>query len=215
MTIDMPKIGTSALTVNTPAASAFCRVDEGCDGQLARSQHHGRRDLRGAARSGRAQGLGGAIRQRAGDRHRRAIEHGKGSADRGVARALSVCFCGLLACLSAVVPHSALARENVKLPSGAEAYLYEVIGQGTGELRLRYVSAGFKPGALAPDDLLADMTFLCENNALVLDGRAGGLERAIVSMADREAEFGVLNTDVRQSFEAFTLDETTCIWEAF
>ncbi len=103
----------------------------------------------------------------------------------------------------------------MQLPSGAQAYLYEMIGQGTDEVRMRFVSDKFDPSALEPDALLADMTFLCENNDLVLAGGIDAPQHVTVSLADREAEFGILDTDVSQSFEAFTIHKTTCIWEAF
>lgn len=101
------------------------------------------------------------------------------------------------------------------MPSGAQAYLYEVIGQGTDQLRLRYVSARFDPSALDPEALLADMTFLCQNNALVVTGGGDMPRHVTVSLADREAEFGIIDPNVSQSFEAFTVDRATCIWEAF
>jgi hypothetical protein len=107
------------------------------------------------------------------------------------------------------------APEDVLLPSGISARLYEVIGQGTNELRLRYVSSGFDPLGADPETLLSDMTFLCENSVLPGGVAAETSPRVIISIADRTAEFGVLNTDVRQSFEAFTIDGDTCIWEAF
>ncbi|WP_138933634.1 DUF6497 family protein [Roseovarius arcticus] len=106
-------------------------------------------------------------------------------------------------------------QNDIHLPSGGQAYLYEVIGQGSDEVRLRYVSAKFDPSALEPEALLADMTFLCQNNALVLAGGSDAPQHVTVSLADRETEFGILNSDVSQSFEAFTIDRTTCIWEAF
>ncbi len=103
----------------------------------------------------------------------------------------------------------------MQLPSGARAYLHEVIGQGTDEVRLRYVSDKFDPSALKPDALLADMTFLCQNNELVRDGGVYAPRHVTVSLADRESEFGIFNADVSQSFEAFIIQRTTCIWEAF
>ncbi|MFD0857680.1 DUF6497 family protein [Roseovarius aquimarinus] len=105
--------------------------------------------------------------------------------------------------------------DEVVLPSGAEVTLYETIGAGTAEMRLRYVSDGFDPLSVEPETLLDDMTFLCESGAVSPGEGEAGSKRVIVSIADRPADFGVLDTSVRQSFEAFTLDGDSCIWEAF
>ncbi len=103
----------------------------------------------------------------------------------------------------------------MQLPSGAQAHLYEVIGQGTAELRLRYVSAGFDPRGADTEMLLADVTFICETNVLAGASEYNTPQSVIVSLADRPSEFGVLNTEVQQIFEAFTVHGNTCIWEAF
>jgi hypothetical protein len=122
---------------------------------------------------------------------------------------------GAACALAFCAPQALAAQDAVQLPSGLNVQLHEVIGQGTAELRLRYVSAGFDPLGEDPELLLADMTFLCESNGLAREAGAAGTSLVIVSIADRAAEFGVLNTEVRQSFEAFAIDGDTCIWEAF
>ncbi|WP_324751632.1 DUF6497 family protein [Roseovarius sp. Pro17] len=108
-----------------------------------------------------------------------------------------------------------MAQDSLQLPSGAQAQLYEVIGQGTAEVRLRYVSAGFDPRGADTELLLADMTFICETNVLEGASQYDTPQNVIVSLADRPSEFGVLNTEVQQIFEAFSVDDNTCIWEAF
>ncbi|MFX0545604.1 DUF6497 family protein [Roseovarius sp. S1116L3] len=107
------------------------------------------------------------------------------------------------------------AAENITLPSGLIAQLHEFIVEDQFKIRLRYVSEGFDPLGMDPEILLTDMTFLCENSDLMPITQPGGTVHVIVSIADQPAEFGVLNTDIRQSFDAFTMADGTCIWEAF
>lgn len=104
------------------------------------------------------------------------------------------------------------------LPSGGQVHLHEIIIEdgGTGTVtRLRFVADGFAPDQMAPEATLRDMTFLCESNALdYLTGPVDG-QTVIISLADREAPFGVMDSSVAQIFEAFTILDNTCIWEAF
>ncbi|SEL00937.1 hypothetical protein SAMN05421666_2809 [Roseovarius nanhaiticus] len=121
----------------------------------------------------------------------------------------------IYAALATVLAGPAQADEAFALPSGLTVFLQEVLEEGAGDLRVRYVAEGFDPARLDPELLLADMMALCQINLAAIGGENVDLGRITVSIADRAAEFGVLNTDVRQSFEAFTIADGTCIWEAF
>ncbi len=81
--------------------------------------------------------------------------------------------------------------------------------------RLRFVTDGFAPDQMAPDATLRDMTFLCESNALDYLTAPSDGQTVIISLADREAPFGVMDSSVAQIFEAFTIQDNACIWEAF
>lgn len=107
------------------------------------------------------------------------------------------------------------AQEIIQLPSGANAQLHEVIETDAQEIRLRYVSQEFDSQGADPDALLEDMTFLCETSSLVQRNAAGTPQYVVVSLANRAAPFGVLDEEVRQVFEAFTVLDDSCIWEAF
>ena len=104
------------------------------------------------------------------------------------------------------------------MPSGGQVFLHEVISEAGGDglvTRLRYVADGFAPDGVAPDVALTDMTFLCQNKALpILTVPVDG-QTVIISLADRAAPFGVMDSSVAQIFEVFTILDTTCIWEAF
>ena len=105
------------------------------------------------------------------------------------------------------------AEEPQILPSGLAVTLHETI-QGD-PTRLRFVSQDFDPATRDGDALVIDMTALCEAEIARLQP-SGRFPGAItISIADRPAEFGVLDTSVSQSFEAFRVENETCIWEAF
>lgn len=112
----------------------------------------------------------------------------------------------------------AWAEDAITLPTGEIARLHEVIddvGEDQPIYRFRYVSDGFVPGALDADALLDDMTFLCQQGALPRMQTMGDVRPVIISLADRAAPFGVLDSTVAQAFEAFSIDGNRCIWEAF
>lgn len=110
-------------------------------------------------------------------------------------------------------------EERLVLPSGLEAGLQEVLRQEGGEggpvLRFRYVAAGLVRGA----DLTvvsADLEHLCNAHALpnAPDAEAEGAT-IIVSLGSAATEFGVPDPDVVQVFEAYRVENGTCIWEVF
>lgn len=108
---------------------------------------------------------------------------------------------------------SALALD---VPSGQPVTLQEVlIDEVGGEtwLRFRFVA----PDVAGNEDYEAtaqDMMHLCENLALpyIAEYALSG-DVIVVSLADRETEFGVANPQATQLFEAFRADGTACIWE--
>ncbi len=110
------------------------------------------------------------------------------------------------------------AADALLLPSGRQVYLQEIISETGGDTRvtrLRYIADSFAPDGLAPDVALKDLTFICQNKGLpILTAPTGG-QTVIVSLADRAAPFGVIDSSVAQIFEVFTVLDTSCIWEAF
>lgn len=113
----------------------------------------------------------------------------------------------------------AAASDSVSLPSGAAAWLQEVLSQPDEAgiaYRFRFVSEGFSPSPDQLDRILADLRHLCESHAIPhlreIDPQA---RRVIISLADQPVEFGVVSPYARQVFEVFTLDGASCIWEAF
>jgi hypothetical protein len=88
-------------------------------------------------------------------------------------------------------------------------------GEGAPIVRARYVAEALEAGATL-DEVSADLEYLCNADALPRIGEAAGEGvRIIVSLGDRPSDFGVPSPDVRQVFEAFTVESGLCIWEAF
>ena len=63
---------------------------------------------------------------------------------------------------------------------------------------------------------MTDLEYLCNSYAVPRLSNIGPQPRQIViSIADQASEFGVINPDVTQVFEAYRLDQGGCIWEMF
>nr|WP_244995944.1 DUF6497 family protein [Pseudooceanicola nitratireducens] len=107
---------------------------------------------------------------------------------------------------------------SVSVPSGRALSLQEVREEtqpdGTLWLRLRYVAPGMTRAdrAAVADDFQA----LCQTDALRYQPQAPvTAAQAVISIAAAPMEFGVSNPEIPQFFEAFRLENGTCIWEAF
>lgn len=106
----------------------------------------------------------------------------------------------------------------VQVPSGADMALYGVLlDEAPGALwaRFRFVAPGLG------DDLSAeaaggDMDYLCDAVAVpYLTHNQIDPARVVISVADREVEFGKKTPEATQVFEAYRLENAVCIWEAF
>jgi len=127
---------------------------------------------------------------------------------------------GVLALALLLGPAAAAQEEALRLPSGLTARLFEVITDrpaGGGLLaRFRYVADGFAAGADRLDVIAGDLAWLCEAHAISRLSNIGPQPRqVIISLADRESDFGVYDGAVEQVFEAYRVDGDRCIWEAF
>ncbi|HKL65475.1 MAG TPA: DUF6497 family protein [Roseovarius sp.] len=122
--------------------------------------------------------------------------------------------------LLAQAPAAAAQEEALRLPSGLEARLFEVLTDrpaGGGLIfRFRYVAEGFAAGAARFDAISADLAWLCETHALPRVSSIGPQPgQVVISLADRESEFGVYDEAVTQVFEAYRIEGDHCIWEMF
>lgn len=114
---------------------------------------------------------------------------------------------------------AAAGEAALVLPSGLSARVQEVLTDRPGEgltYRFRFVAEGFDPRAEDVETVVEDLEWLCTAYALPRLSDIGPQPRHIViSLADRETEFGVATPEARQVFEAFSVEDDTCIWEMF
>ncbi len=105
------------------------------------------------------------------------------------------------------------------LPSGLETRFHEMLWDRPGgglKYRFRFVADDFSVEQLDFDALQIDLEHLCNEFALPRVSNQGPVpQQVIISLADRESEFGVLNSDVTQVFEAYSVENGACIWEMF
>ncbi len=123
---------------------------------------------------------------------------------------------------AAVTMHSASAAQaegTIALPSGMVVTYLDTIHSAPGPegltIRFRFVAADLA-GTPADETTLADMTWLCETYALPRLASTGPAPaQVIITLADRPVEFGTVDPEATQYFEAFRPEGETCQWEAF
>lgn len=110
----------------------------------------------------------------------------------------------------------------MELPSGVEAELQEVLVETIGAetwVRFRLLAAEIdrhRADAPAFGELEQDFPHLCRTLALpYLETYALDADRVVISLADRDVEFGVTDPEATQYFELFRVGDGTCVWEAF
>jgi len=102
------------------------------------------------------------------------------------------------------------------LPSGTPATLQEVLVDNVGAetwLRFRFIAPALAKGTdYASAE--ADMAHLCTTTALpyMLDFDLKG-QMIVISISDRETEFGTPDPEATQFFEAYRPVDNVCIWE--
>ncbi|MDG1168651.1 MAG: DUF6497 family protein [Sulfitobacter sp.] len=107
----------------------------------------------------------------------------------------------------------------IDVPSGQPITLQEVLVDTIGAetwLRFRFVAPEITSDAEGqdPEATASDMTFLCETMALPYIAEYGlSGDVIVVSLASQETEFGVSYPDATQFFEAYRVQDNTCIWE--
>ena len=108
-----------------------------------------------------------------------------------------------------------------EVPSGQPVTLQEVlIDEVNGEewLRFRFVAPQIARASegISYDVVSADIEHLCASFALpYMSDFELPSEVVVISFADQETEFGAPNPEATQFFEAFRIQNETCIWEAF
>ena len=111
-------------------------------------------------------------------------------------------------------------EESLAVPSGYALSLQEVIYEtrqdNSNVARFRYVMPIIGQEGITFDDVEADFLFLCEVHARKSVENAGlPVDQIIISLSDRETEFGTVSLVATQFFEAYRIEGDACIWEGF
>lgn len=109
----------------------------------------------------------------------------------------------------------------INVPSGQPVTLLEVVtgqpGQGLA-YRFRFVTPEIarEKGQMDLELIERDMEYLCASYALPRIPTGGPVpNQIIISLSDRETEFGQADPEATQFFEAYSIDDDACIWEPF
>ncbi|MDQ7069469.1 MAG: DUF6497 family protein [Rhodobacterales bacterium] len=134
---------------------------------------------------------------------------------------LLVVFGGVLA-LPVLAQDAVSAATPLSVPSGVVPRLQEWLldTQPNGDVlaRFRFVAPEIERamGRFSQADLEGDFQVLCQEFALFnVAAQPTEVDRIVISLADREVEFGYADPDATQYFEAFRVENATCIWEFF
>lgn len=108
------------------------------------------------------------------------------------------------------------------LPSGQAVTLIDIIWNSEGPdgptPRFRFLAPAIarQGGTVGSDAAGDDFQHLCENVALpAMAARGVQAPLILLSMADREVEFGMGDPEATQFIEAFRVEGTTCVREIF
>lgn len=104
------------------------------------------------------------------------------------------------------------------VPSGLDLSLQEVILEnlpdGKIQARYRYLAPDLADAGY--DRVAGDFPALCDQYALPeLTDQGHDVAHIILSMSDRPVVFGDSDPEAVQFFEAFSITDATCVWEAF
>ncbi|EEW25137.1 DUF6497 family protein [Rhodobacter ferrooxidans] len=114
------------------------------------------------------------------------------------------------------------SAQPIAVPSGQLVTLQDVILNAPGTagttLRFRFLAPQIarNGGSIPPGTATEDMRVLCESFALPWLADLGPLpEQIVISLSDTAVPFGETAPEATQFFEAFSLRDGVCIWEAF
>ena len=112
--------------------------------------------------------------------------------------------------------------DAIVVPSGQVITLQDVIWNAPGPFglvaRFRFVAPAIARGDGAVDFAIAsaDMLHLCQTYALLRVADLGPVpSQIIISLASQPVPFGQPAPEVTQFFEAYRVENQTCIWEQF
>ncbi|MEX0370901.1 MAG: DUF6497 family protein [Tateyamaria sp.] len=107
------------------------------------------------------------------------------------------------------------------MPSGQSVDLNEVLIDRVGNeswLRFRFIAPDITRNGdgLTHADAEADFQVLCDDVALpYMSDFELQAEVVVISLMDRAVPFGTADPDATQFFEAFRVQDGTCVWDAY
>ena len=109
--------------------------------------------------------------------------------------------------------------EPITAPSGQLVTLHDVVLEpDAGIARFRYLTPAINPAGqgLQHDEVFGDFEWLCETMAIPgLAGAGKTADHVIITFFDRAVAFGVATPKATQFIESYSIEGTTCIWDAF
>ena len=126
----------------------------------------------------------------------------------------------LLALILAPLPQAGRAGA-IEVPSGQPVEFFEVIWEAEGDLntyRFRYIAPQIARdgGSIGFEQAEIDIKHLCESTALpALRVQNRAVDKIVISISDRQVEFGKVAPEATQFFEVYSPDGANCIWEGF
>lgn len=112
-----------------------------------------------------------------------------------------------------------LPAQTLALPSGLSVDFFDVRREVVGSAviyRFRYVAPDIGMMGTEFHDIVSEIEWLCSTHALPVVARSGPQAgQIIVTLMEKPVEFGAISPDVIQFFEAYSVQNDRCIWEAF
>lgn len=111
-------------------------------------------------------------------------------------------------------------QDTPVVPSGYTLYLHEMIFETRQDaskvVRFRYVMPIIGQEAVTFAHVQQDFEHLCNADAIpALSKQSQIVDQIIISLSDRETEFGATTSVATQFFEAYSVENGSCIWEGF
>jgi hypothetical protein len=109
----------------------------------------------------------------------------------------------------------------VDVPSGQPVTLIDTVlnepGPAGVTIRYRFLAPEIAPGAsISFETAVIDIAALCDSYALPrLTDTDPAPDQIIISLSDRVVPFGQTDPEATQYFEAYRIENGTCVWELF
>jgi len=113
------------------------------------------------------------------------------------------------------------SREEIVVPSGRTVTFHEMIWDQPGSgliYRFRFIfqDLATEVDTMDYEEMERDLAHLCNEYALPRVADTGPQPgQIVISLSDRETEFGEPAPEATQIFEAYSLTDNTCVWEPF